>query len=156
MDENTLTLAIAVDGSDTALQAVRQGMTLVQNGLNARLALLHVQEPATLLELATQDSDLIAGAAMDAGEDLLASAEALVQAANIPFTSEIALGEPATVLLDLAENLNASMLLIGARGLGTLRRALMGSVSQAVLNRANLPVLIVKPVEKEEAQSADQ
>ncbi len=32
----------------------------------------------------------------------------------------------------------------------------MGSVSQAVLNRANLPVLIVKPVEKEEAASADQ
>jgi nucleotide-binding universal stress UspA family protein len=39
---------------------------------------------------------------------------------------------------------------------GALQRALMGSVSQAVLNRANLPVLIVKPVEKEEAESADQ
>jgi len=156
MDANTLTLAIAVDGSETALQAVRQGIALVRGGLNARLALLHVQEPATLLELATQDSDLIAGAAMDAGEDLLAAAEALVQAAQVPFTSEIALGEPATVLLDLAESLNATMLIIGARGLGTLRRALMGSVSQAVLNRANLPVLIVKPEEENEAGSADE
>mgnify|MGYP000034022307 CR=1 FL=1 len=80
----------------------------------------------------------------------------LAQAAGVPFTSEIALGEPATELLDLAESFNASMLIIGARGVGALQRALMGSVSQAVLNRANLPVLIVKPVEKEEAESADQ
>ena len=156
MDENTQTLAIAVDGSDTALQAVRQGIALVQGGLNAQLALLHVQEPATFLELATNDSDLIAGAALEAGKDLLASAEALAQAAGVPFTSEIALGEPATELLDLAESFIASMLIIGARGVGALQRALMGSVSQAVLNRANLPVLIVKPVEKEEAESADQ
>lgn len=49
MDENTQTLAIAVDGSDTALQAVRQGIALVQGGLNAQLALLHVQEPASFL-----------------------------------------------------------------------------------------------------------
>ncbi len=103
--QNTQTLAIAVDGSDTALQAVRQGIALVQGGLNAQLALLHVQEPATFLELATNDSDLIAGAALEAGKDLLASAEALAQAAGVPFTSEIALGEPATELLDLAEKL---------------------------------------------------
>ena len=92
MDENTQTLAIAVDGSDTALQTVRQGIALVQGGLNAQLALLHVQEPASFLELATNDSDLIAGAALEAGKDLLASAEALAQAAGVPFTSEIEIG----------------------------------------------------------------
>ena len=68
MDENTQTLAIAVDGSDTALQAVRQGIALVQGGLNAQLALLHVQEPASFLELATNDSDLIAGAGAASSE----------------------------------------------------------------------------------------
>ena len=76
--------------------------------------------------------------------------------AGVPFTSEIALGEPATELLDLAESFNASMLIIGARGVGALQRALMGSVSQAVLNRANLPVLIVKPMAKEEADGAEE
>lgn len=156
MDDNTLTLAIAVDGSETALQAVRQGIALVQAGLNAEIVLLHVQEPASLLELATQDSDLIAGAVIDAGEDLMATAAALLQAAQLPYRTEIALGEPATVLLDLAENLNACMIILGARGVGTLRRALMGSVSQAVLNRASLPVLIVKPEEEKEADTADE
>ena len=150
------TLAIAVDGSSTALQAVRQGIALVQAGLNAHITLLHVQEPASFLELATQDSDLIANAAVQAGEDLMASAIALLDAAQVPYSSEIALGEPATVLLDLAENVNACMLIVGARGLGTLRRAFMGSVSQAVLNRASLPVLIVKPSEENIAASADE
>ena len=127
---------------------MRQGIALVQGGLNAQLALLHVQEPATFLELATNDSDLIAGAALEAGKDLLASAEALAQAAGVPFTSEIALGEPATELLDLAESFNASMLIIGARGVGALPRALMGSVSQAIgmqptlLWMGSLPYLI--------------
>ncbi len=150
------TLAIAVDGSPTALQAVRQGISLVQAGLQARIVLLHVQEPATLLELATHDSDLIANAAMQAGEDLMASASALLDAAQLPYSSEIALGEPATVLLDLAETVNACMLIVGARGLGTLRRAFMGSVSQAVLNRASMPVLVVKPVEENIADGADE
>lgn len=146
------TLAIAVDGSPTALHAVRHGMQLVQNGLQAHIALIHVQEAASLLELATQDADAIAQAATEAGEHLMAPAVALLEKAEIPFSTEVVLGEPATVLLDMAESLQACMLIVGARGMGIVGRALIGSVSQAILNRANLPVLIVKPEEVLEAQ----
>src|SRR5574344_1666490 len=136
----TTTLVIAVDGSATSLQAVRHGIALVRHGLQAHIALVHVQEPASLLELATQDADAIATAATEAGEHLMASATAL-------------LDEPGTVLLDMAESLNACMLIVGARGMGALRRAFIGSVSQAVLNRATLPVVIVKEQEADSAPS---
>ncbi|MBS7350561.1 MAG: universal stress protein [Comamonas sp.] len=143
--QSLTTLAIAVDGSPTALHAVRQGIALVQNGLQAHIVLIHVQEAASLLELATQDADAIAEAATQAGEHLMAPAAALLQEAGLPFSMEVVLGEPATVLLDMAHSLQASLLIVGTRGMGVVGRALMGSVSQAILNRADLPVLVVKP-----------
>ena len=147
----TTTLVIAVDGSATSLQAVRHGIALVQHGLQAHIALVHVQEPASLLELATQDADAIACAATEAGEHLMASATALLDDADLAYSTEVVLGEPGTMLIDIAESLNACMLIVGARGMGALRRALMGSVSQAVLNRATLPVVIVKAQEEDSA-----
>ncbi len=147
----TTTLVIAVDGSATSLQAVRHGIALVQHGLQAHIALVHVQEPASLLELATQDADAIACAATEAGEHLMASATALRDAAGLAYSTEVVLGEPGTMLIDIAESLNACMLIVGARGMGAIRRALMGSVSQAVLNRATLPVVIVKAQEEDSA-----
>ena len=147
----TTTLVIAVDGSATSLQAVRHGIALVQHGLQAHIALVHVQEPASLLELATQDADAIACAATEAGEHLMASATALLDDAGLAYSTEVVLGEPGTMLIDIAESLNACMLIVGARGMGAIRRALMGSVSQAVLNRATLPVVIVKAQEEDSA-----
>lgn len=147
----TTTLVIAVDGSATSLQAVRHGIALVQHGLQAHIALVHVQEPASLLELATQDADAIACAATEAGEHLMASATALLDDADLAYSTEVVLGEPGTMLIDIAESLNACMLIVGARGMGAIRRALMGSVSQAVLNRATLPVVIVKAQEEDSA-----
>ena len=59
-------IMIAVDGSEVSLEAVRYGIRLLQSGLNAHFVIAHVQKEASLLELATTDSDLIANASIDA------------------------------------------------------------------------------------------
>ena len=57
-----LRIMIAVDGSPLALDAVHHALDLVsRGGLRATLVLGHVQEEATLLELATQGADAVAG-----------------------------------------------------------------------------------------------
>jgi nucleotide-binding universal stress UspA family protein len=54
-------------------------------------------------------------------------------------------------IVHLAEELGAGLIVMGSRGLGGVRRALMGSVSDSVVHHAHCPVLIVRP-EKERAE----
>ena len=60
-------IMIAVDGSSESLQAVREALKLIARGLRTEIALVNVQEPASLLELATREADAIAAAAVQAG-----------------------------------------------------------------------------------------
>jgi nucleotide-binding universal stress UspA family protein len=47
-------------------------------------------------------------------------------------------------IVSLAEEIEAGLLVIGSRGLGGIRRALMGSVSDSVVRHAHCPVLVVR------------
>jgi nucleotide-binding universal stress UspA family protein len=48
-------------------------------------------------------------------------------------------------IIHLAEELGAGLIVMGSRGLGGVRRALMGSVSDSVVRHAHCPVMIVRP-----------
>ena len=53
-------------------------------------------------------------------------------------------GEPEKEIVRLSEELGAGTIVIGSRGLGGLRRALMGSVSESVVKHAHCPVFVVR------------
>lgn len=55
---------------------------------------------------------------------------------------------PDEEIVGLAGRLSAGLIVMGSRGLGPLRRALMGSVSDSVVRHAHCPVMVVRP-EKE-------
>jgi len=48
-------------------------------------------------------------------------------------------------IVHLAEELGAGLIVMGSRGLGGVRRALMGSVSASVVHHAHCPVMVVRP-----------
>ena len=149
-----LRILVAVDGSELALDAVRHAISLVrEHGLQATLVLGHVQEEASFLELATGDADVIAQASVEAGQHLMASALALVQSAGVACETEIALGSPAAPLADMADDCSCGLIVVGARGMSGLRGALLGSVSQALVRDATVPVTVVK--HEQTAQESD-
>lgn len=53
-------------------------------------------------------------------------------------------GKIADAILRTAQALQSDMIIMGSRGLGILRGALIGSVSQKVMEESNIPIMIVK------------
>jgi nucleotide-binding universal stress UspA family protein len=53
-------------------------------------------------------------------------------------------------IVQVAEEVGAGLIVMGSRGWGGVRRALLGSVSDSVVRHAHCPVLVVRP-EKEQA-----
>ncbi|XP_059427975.1 uncharacterized protein LOC132161798 [Corylus avellana] len=54
-------------------------------------------------------------------------------------------GEPKDMICQAAEQMKVDLLVVGSRGLGTLKRAFLGSVSDYCAHHAKCPILIVKP-----------
>ncbi|KAK2186266.1 hypothetical protein NP493_207g01011 [Ridgeia piscesae] len=51
--------------------------------------------------------------------------------------------KPGRVIVDVIDDVRAELVIMGSRGLGTLRRTILGSVSDYVLHHSNVPVLVV-------------
>jgi len=53
-------------------------------------------------------------------------------------------GNPGEVVVKTAQEEHAGMIILGSRGMGTIRRTLVGSVSDYVMHHAHIPVLVCK------------
>lgn len=53
-------------------------------------------------------------------------------------------GQPVSGILDCADSVCADLIVMGSHGRGGIRRALLGSVAEGVLRRANVPVMIFR------------
>lgn len=58
--------------------------------------------------------------------------------------TDAVIGPAANVIIGVAESHSADLIVIGARGLSTWQGILLGSISMAVTQRAECPVLVVK------------
>jgi nucleotide-binding universal stress UspA family protein len=145
----TMKILLAVDGSACALDAVRHALQLVAQGLRASFVLVNVQEPASLYELAVaHDAEQLKALRAAAGADLLAPAEALLDAAGAEYESEVAGGsDVANLIVELAENYGCDAIFVGARGVGDADAGGAGPVAEALVAHAPMPVTVVRPAE---------
>lgn len=141
-------ILLPVDGSELSLDAVRFAIRMVLAGLRADAVLANVQEPANLYELlVAHNPQIINRVSVEAGLHTLQSAQALLDAAGVEYECEVAQGDPAHTIIDIAERFACDLIVMGARGNSALRSAMLGSVSNEVLHASAVPVVIVKPDE---------
>lgn len=142
-------ILLPVDGSALSLEAVHFAITLVRDGLSASAVLANVQEPATLYELlVAHDPEMIDRVSAEAGLHTLKAAQEVLDGAGMEYENEVAKGDPAHTIIDIAERFGCDMIVMGARGTSSLRSAMLGSVSNEVLHASAIPVVIVKPQEE--------
>jgi nucleotide-binding universal stress UspA family protein len=141
---------VPVDKPDHAGSALSWCSTLSQR-FGARVTAMHVMTggvaSGALAALAvvsgTPPRDLGTPLAVAEGSDRLLEG---VVAAGVPreqASSEIVTGEPTREILAAATRLDTDLIIMGRRGTGNLRRAVLGSVVAGVLRAAPCPVLVV-------------
>jgi len=61
------------------------------------------------------------------------------------YVTPIPRGDPVSEIIKSAQNEKVSLIIIGSKGKGFLKEILMGSVSEGVVRRSPIPVMLVKP-----------
>lgn len=132
-------IVVAIDGSAESWRALELAASMAQRD-RARLTLVYAWEPVHP-SLRISDNETEAARRIAAGEEMLAEAARYIVELNPE--QDVLEGPAATAILRAAEAREADLIVMGARGLGSLRSAL-GSVSRRVLQRAHCPILIAR------------
>jgi nucleotide-binding universal stress UspA family protein len=136
---------LPMDGDKLSLDAVRHLITLVQNGLKARALLANVQDAPHLYEVVlAPDIEVLDRASEGAGQHALQAARDLLDQHGIEWVDDIAHGDPARVLAEMAERHGCDGIIMGSGHTGLLSNSRLGPVAQAVLHHAAIPVTIVR------------
>jgi len=77
-------------------------------------------------------------------EEMLGSAKESCEKQGIQFASEVLHGSPASKIAEFAEKQNVDLVIVGSRGLGGIKGAVLGSVSNSVVHKSIVSVLVVK------------
>ncbi|MBT2970295.1 MAG: hypothetical protein B6D72_14005 [gamma proteobacterium symbiont of Ctena orbiculata] len=67
----------------------------------------------------------------------------------------LVIGLPVTRILQVAEKIDASMVIMGSRGMTGFKHLMLGSVAERVVQLSPQPVLVVKALDEEEERSAN-
>jgi nucleotide-binding universal stress UspA family protein len=139
------TVAVGTDGSGTATKAVQAGVDLAAR-YGARLVFISAYKPVDQARLRRERRDAPDDIQwsinpLEDVEATLREAEELAAERGLEWTSEAAQGDPADVLVTLAEKHDADLIVIGNKG---MQRRVLGSVPNSVTHKATCSVFVVK------------
>ena len=130
---------VAVDGSGEAAAALRVAAE-VSDAAGSELHVVSIGGHAIL----PLQGERLVQAGQDAWETLERQLEEFERPERVTDT-HVEVGDPDEKIVLLAERLGADLISMGSRGLGPLRRVLLGSVSDSVVRHFHGPVLVVRP-----------
>ena len=123
-----------VDGSENSFNALKYGIQLAEK-MSANVTLLNVLEKR-MFEYAQE-------IVKDLGKKVLSKAVEVIGETKLKINERLEVGVPSDVIVEVAEEGNYELIIMGSRGLGKVKRFLFGSVSEDVSHKAKCSVLIV-------------
>jgi len=127
-------LLVCVDGSENSIKALNYVLKLAER-MGSRITLLNVQERRLY--------DSSPKTAKEIGEKILSKTQDVVGKTKVKVDKKLEFGVPSNSIVEVAEKGNYDLIVLGSRGLGTISRFLLGSVSDDVGHKAKCSVLFV-------------
>ena len=136
-------IVLGLDGSPGA-EAAAQWCAAHAGRLGAEIVAVHAIPPVVAGSLPVPGFEQGMG---DTGRaalhDALQQWCAPLHDAGVPFDTRVVDGDPATAIMELADEVDAAMVVVGRRGRGGLAELLLGSVPRRLTHHCEHPVLVV-------------
>jgi nucleotide-binding universal stress UspA family protein len=140
-------ILVPMDYSELSEKALRTTCSLHPD---AEITVLHVIDfrtsdlgPGGWGDSPTEWDDWL-GEAREHADELLERAEAIAAEYDIEISTEIDVGEDASTILDYVEEHDVDLVIMGSHGRSLSARILLGGVSETVVRRAPVPVMVVR------------
>lgn len=141
-------ILVATDGSKDAALATRAAVDL-STRTGSELHVVHAwREPSFFLDYFLAEAAEVSYVREEAGRLLEEQAEQMRATGGTLAGSHLREGRPAEEISALAGELGDSLVVVGSRGLGPVKRLVMGSVSEGIAHLSPCPALIVRGAEE--------
>ncbi|KAG7580940.1 UspA [Arabidopsis suecica] len=163
----TKRMVVAIDESDSSFYALQWVIDHFSNLLlttqaaeaeSGMLTVVHVQSPfhhfaafpagpggATAVYASSTMIESVRKAQQETSAALLSRALQMCRAKQIRTETLVLEGDAKEMICEAVEQMHVDLLVVGSRGLGKIKRAFLGSVSDYCAHHAHCPILIVKP-----------
>lgn len=135
---------VAVDGSDSSQGAIKLVKNLAQSGMVEAITLISVA-PSPSLPLQAMDFMVSESNRFEPLSQMVVdNTRASFESAGLKVDTVVVSGDPGVKICKYAEEHQFDLILLGSRGLSTVKGMVLGSVSHKVLQTAHCPVLIYR------------
>ena len=141
-----MNILLPVDGSENALHAVRQVVTMkdwYRDPISVHLLTVQMPVVSGIVKMFINKQQLH-DYYREEGTKALASARALLDQAGIAYEHHIGIGDVAQTIIDYAKEKQCAQIVMGARGAGGFAGTLLGSTANRVAQAAPVPLLLVR------------
>lgn len=142
---------IATDGSEVSIDAARKGLALLKPD---RVTLLSVADTSVADDsgaggmegnlLTPEESEEARSIILKEGDHDLADTQVALGLEGQDVTTELVEGASGQMIIHVADEVDADVIVVGSHGHGFLSRVLIGSVSEYVVRHTKRPVLVVR------------
>ena len=133
-------ILLATDGSEDAAQATEAATDLAKRS-GSELHVVHVWHDVP----SSYRRGFVKRELRRQGQEILDEQVRKIESAGVRVTgAHLREGRTANEIIELSDELEVGLLVVGSRGLGPVRRILMGSHSEEIVHHAHVPVLVVR------------
>jgi nucleotide-binding universal stress UspA family protein len=133
-------ILVPLDGSKNSLKGLDAAIYLARQCGTTLTGLYVMRNPLSVFDPITFDRKYLSKFV----NELMSRAKKRCAQNGIVFHGKTTTGDGATEIINFSQKNKFDIIVIGARGLGSVKEAFLGSVSHAVVHKSKIPVLVVK------------